>query len=373
MGSFCSCLTMKLLEISSQSPTSIKEASDFNDTIPDEIETHSDTEAELAKSPHHFKAKSSTISQGSSFNESLSNSNLTNFFESVSYIPPLPLLTLPSLPQKMLFSPCSRFLLFTYPCYIRVYNIITSSQEVLFTNLDNSCISMNANSKYLAIGSGSRVFIWNLATGKQESELVGHFSTVTSVEFSNDGKCIISASEDNSLRIWRLEDMKMTGVLRGHHDKVLCLALSYDSSLIASGSINGTVIIWSIYNKSQVYKIEAHENEVTSVALPKSGKYCISGGKDLILKIWSIERRQLEDEFVGLTAWPREIRISSDDGFGIVLFEDMTVAVVNLMTRTMVYRLEADWKICTMMVNECDASLACGREKGEQTEIVIYG
>ena len=363
---------MKFLEVPSQSPTCTKEPSDFTETIPDEVQTHSDIEAEL-KSPRQFKAKASTISQGSSFNDSLTNSNLSNFFESVFYNPPLPLVALPSLPQKILFSPCSRFLLFTYPCYIRIYSIITNSQEVLFTNLENTCITMNADCRYLAIGSGNRVFIWNLATGKKESELVGHFSTVTSIEFSNDGKHIISASEDNSLRIWKLEDMKMTGVLRGHHDKVICLAVSYDSSLIASGSTNGTVIIWSIHQKSQIYKIETHENEVTSVALSNSAIYCLSGGKDLTLKIWSVERQQLEDEFLGLSAWPREIRISSDDGYAIVLCEDMTVTVVNLMTRAIMHRLEANGKICTMMVSDCDASLACGREKGEQAEIVIYG
>jgi WD40 repeat protein len=362
---------MRLIEVPSHSP--VKEYSHSTETIPDEVKTHSDIEAELAKTPRHFKAKPSIISQGSSFNDSLSNSNIASFFESLSYTPPLPLLTLPSLPHKMLFSACSRFLLFTYPCYIRVYNIITNSQEVLFTNLDHSCISMSMNSLYIATGAGNKVFIWNLATGQKESELVGHFSTVTSVEFSNDGKYIISASEDNSLRIWKLEDMKMTGVLRGHHDKVICLAVSYDSSLIASGSINGTVIIWSIHKKSQVIKIEAHENGVTSVAFPTSGRYCLSGGMDLSMKIWSIERQELEDEFLEFTDWPREIRISSDDGFCVVLCEDMTVTVVNLMTRTMTYRLEACGKICTMMVSEFDASLACGRDIGEQAEIVIYG
>jgi len=44
--------------------------------------------------------------------------------------------------------------------------------------------------------------VWDALTGDEVMELNGHTHIVTSVAFSPDGKCIVSGSDDNSVRVW---------------------------------------------------------------------------------------------------------------------------------------------------------------------------
>jgi WD40 repeat protein len=51
------------------------------------------------------------------------------------------------------------------------------------------------------------VRIWSVATGECEQTMVyyvGHSATVNSVQFSSEGRQIVSASSDSTVRVWEL-------------------------------------------------------------------------------------------------------------------------------------------------------------------------
>jgi len=47
--------------------------------------------------------------------------------------------------------------------------------------------------------------VWNLGTGEEIMNLLGHSDVVTGVIISKDGKKIISSSCDKTIKIWNLE------------------------------------------------------------------------------------------------------------------------------------------------------------------------
>ena len=87
--------------------------------------------------------------------------------------------------------------------------------------------------------------IWNPENGKELCVLKGHEDWVSSAAFSPDGKLIVSASADNTVRIWNAENGKELSVLKGHTQGVSSAAFSPDGKLIASASVDNTVRIWN--------------------------------------------------------------------------------------------------------------------------------
>src|SRR5262249_45195938 len=47
--------------------------------------------------------------------------------------------------------------------------------------------------------------LWEVATGRELGTFIGHSSRVNSVVFSADGKLLVSASLDATLKLWRVE------------------------------------------------------------------------------------------------------------------------------------------------------------------------
>jgi len=76
-----------------------------------------------------------------------------------------------------------------------------------------------------------------------------HAIIFLSLTYNNDGSCIASGSDDNTIKIW---DMSNGGALlqtlRGHADWVRSVAYNNDGSYLASGSVDGTIKIWDMGN-----------------------------------------------------------------------------------------------------------------------------
>jgi WD40 repeat protein len=46
--------------------------------------------------------------------------------------------------------------------------------------------------------------LWNVETGQEIRTLKGHDNSVSSVNFSPDGKTLVSGSADNTIKLWNL-------------------------------------------------------------------------------------------------------------------------------------------------------------------------
>lgn len=129
--------------------------------------------------------------------------------------------------------------------------------------------------------------LWEPGKSKKPvSRMTGHQQLVNQVAYSPDGRWILSASFDKSLRLWDGVKGKFVATLRGHVGPVYQVAWSSDSRLAVSGSKDSTLKLWDMRQKRMVVDLPGHADEVFSVDWSPDGTAVASGGKDRVLKLW---------------------------------------------------------------------------------------
>lgn len=120
----------------------------------------------------------------------------------------------------------------------------------------------------------------------------GHQQEIYSLDFSKDGRHIVSGSGDRTARIWDME----TGTQKileinepeGIDTGVTSVSISADGRLVAAGSLDCIVRIWDVATGFLVERLQGHDDSVYSVSFTPDGKGLISGSLDKTLKYWDI-------------------------------------------------------------------------------------
>jgi hypothetical protein len=119
-----------------------------------------------------------------------------------------------------------------------------------------------------------------------ERELLGHTDSCESIDFSPDGRFIVSGSGDNTGRIWDITSCKEIAQLEGHTDAVFTVAFSPDGRYIATGSLDKTIIIWSGDKGEMLFQKRANVGGIYSMAFSPNGAYLVIGGDSSSIQIW---------------------------------------------------------------------------------------
>jgi len=115
------------------------------------------------------------------------------------------------------------------------------------SDLGMSCLAISPDGKVLASGSGyedSSIRLWDTATGLLLRQLDGHSNWVCKLDFSKDGRHLVSAATDQTIRLWDTRTWTEASLLRGHSDEVYAAAISQNGTLVASASKNGELMLW---------------------------------------------------------------------------------------------------------------------------------
>lgn len=132
------------------------------------------------------------------------------------------------------------------------------------------------------------MYLWNpLKSTKPITRMTGHQKLVNHVAFSPDGRHIVSASFDNSIKLWNGRDGKFISTFRGHVASVYQVAWSSDCRLLVSCSKDTTLKVWDVKTKKLAVDLPGHKDEVYTVDWSVDGKRVCSGGKDKMVRLWT--------------------------------------------------------------------------------------
>jgi WD40 repeat protein len=105
-------------------------------------------------------------------------------------------------------------------------------------------IAFSPDGRRLAIADSNLVKLYEPVTGDLLATLSGHTADVWAVAYSPDGRLLVSAGADSTVRLWNAESGALIYELTGHTDAVESAVFSPDSRWLATNADDGTLKIW---------------------------------------------------------------------------------------------------------------------------------
>lgn len=179
----------------------------------------------------------------------------------------------------------------------------------------------------------------------------GHMEIIRDVMFTGDGRYLVSASDDKTVRVWDISTGEVVRVLRGqigrgpegkihaaalspdgrllavggwmgpstnyklidlgiirlidfqtgevkallkgHGDVIADLAFSPDGNRLISGSADKTGRIWDVRSRKTLHVLKGHTDHIYAVAFSPDGKKAVTGSNDHTLRLWDAEAGSL--------------------------------------------------------------------------------
>ena len=137
--------------------------------------------------------------------------------------------------------------------------------------------------------------IWNLSTGLEEHELVGHQGEITALAVTGNTQQVISASRDATLRVWDINNGQEIFKLEGHTGVILDAKVSGDDSMVASASCDNTLKVWDIYTGKNIFTGELNfhisadqSRSMNILQFTPDNKLVISGETYGSIRVWEV-------------------------------------------------------------------------------------
>lgn len=144
----------------------------------------------------------------------------------------------------------------------------------------------------LSAGADKTVRQWNLETGKSTRQYAGVTAPVTSLALSTDGLRLVAATSDSRVLGWPVKADAGTNAISAdmsiaHGVALADVSLSGTGSIIATAGADNQLRLWHAASGKLLERLSGHSAPLTRVALTTDGRRVISGGNDRNVIRWT--------------------------------------------------------------------------------------
>jgi WD40 repeat protein len=184
----------------------------------------------------------------------------------------------------------------------------------------------------VSAGQDGTIRLWDVASGKELRKFLGHTNSVYNVVFAPDGQRLLSCSADKTVRLWDVATGKQLQRLEGHRDYVWSIAFSPDGKRAASGGGNqqadGKIIrgeadyavrLWDLETGREWKRLQGHHGMVASVVFTRDGRRLVSASSpqfrdetDFSVRLWDLDSTKELKRFEGHRSSVQSLAVSPD-------------------------------------------------------------
>ena len=145
----------------------------------------------------------------------------------------------------------------------------------------------------------------------QRAVFAGHTAAVRDLTVAPDGRQLLSASSDATLRVWDVSSQAEVACLEGHRGPVRCARFSGDGQRVVSWSDDYTVRAWEIGSRTELLRCGGGALVASLDFAPEAAKVAMIVG-DGSVRVWNLARGEVEVERSGFAGTAHDVRFSPD-------------------------------------------------------------
>ncbi|KAJ5092762.1 hypothetical protein N7456_008623 [Penicillium angulare] len=171
----------------------------------------------------------------------------------------------------------------------------------------------------------STICVWDRKTGELLKSLVGHRGPVNAVQLRGD--LIVSASGDGVAKLWNVKSGHCVKEFPSKDRGLACVEFSDDGRTILTGGNDKTIYQFDANTGEMVKALSGHTGLIRSLHLDSMNKRIVSGSYDMSVKVFDTDSGELSIDLPGwTTSWMlnvqsdyRRIVATSQDSRAVIM------------------------------------------------------
>ena len=173
------------------------------------------------------------------------------------------------------------------------WNIILTGSTILFL----CCNGRNI----ISASSDTTVKVWNAHKGFCMSTLRTHKDYLKALAYAKDKEQVASAGLDKAIFLWDVNTLTAltasnntvtTSSLPGNDFSIYSLAMNPAGTVIVSGSTEKVLRIWDPRTCEKRMKLKGHSDNIRALLLNRDGTQCLSASSDGTVRLWSLGQQR---------------------------------------------------------------------------------
>lgn len=167
--------------------------------------------------------------------------------------------------------------------------------------------------------------------------LQAHEDEIWFLQFSHDGKCLASSSNDGSVIIWEVHEdgeVSFKHTLKGHQKPVVMIAWSPDDRYLLSCGMEEVVRCWDVDQAECLHIFEKQGVGLLSCVWYPDGKKFFSGVSDRTISLWDLDGNEVENWKGHRTTKNSEMAVAKGGKQIIIMCKETTILILDWETKT---------------------------------------
>lgn len=243
----------------------------------------------------------------------------------------------------VLFIWCSLSTMLLTACDLPMLNRQQTATNACFCT-DHVCVTesvFSPDNKFILTGStDGRIHWWDIDTGDlvQTMEVSSQStnSVINSIDFSDDGRLMISTDRGGTTKIWNVQTKAVLQILVNPSPSASITWTAPHGVLSPDGAYALTnaadAYLWDVSTGTILRTFTGHHDGVMAVAFSPDGRYVATGGADTTVRLWDTTTGKLLRVFTGHTSQVRGTLFSPDGRHLLTHAADGTARLWNVET-----------------------------------------
>jgi len=183
-----------------------------------------------------------------------------------------------------------------------------------------------ATKRLYSAGRDSVVRIWSTDVDSFKNDpyiasMEHHTDWVNDIVLSCNGKILLSASSDTTVKVWNAHRGFCMSTLRTHKDYVKTLAYASHKEQVASGGLDKQIFVWDVNtltaltstrNTVTASNVNGSKCSIYSLAMNDSGSVLVAGSTEKVLRLWDPRTGEKFRKLKGHTDNVKSLTMNSD-------------------------------------------------------------